>query len=45
MDYFCKHEKHLLEGQFSLVDWQKNSSINYVALLNLKECGERWELF
>ena len=36
MDNFCKPEKHLLEGQLSLVDWKKNSSVNYVALLNLK---------
>lgn len=35
----------LLEGQFSLADWQENSGVNYVALLNLKERSERWKLF
>lgn len=37
--------KNLLEGQFSLVDWWKNSSANYAALLNLKEYSERWKPF
>lgn len=44
MDYFCKCE-NLLEEQFSLVDLQKNGSVNYVTLLNLKECNERWKPF
>lgn len=37
--------KNLLEGQFSLVDWWKNSSANYAALLNLKEYSEHWKPF